>query len=307
MEITIITTEVIKKIFGEFDKNLKLIERAFGVRISLDSSGNISAAGDNIEGALAFIDELKTQVEAGNELSDSEVERCLSVFAGGTSIRALDNTVAAVNYKGGKITPKTINQRKLIESAHQNEITFAIGPAGTGKTFLAVALAAAAYKRNEVDRIVLTRPAIESGEKLGFLPGDLMMKVDPYLKPLYDALYDIFGADGYKLTERGTIEVAPLAYMRGRTLKRAFIILDEAQNTTKEQMKMFLTRMGEQARVIVTGDATQIDLPDKSKSGLTDAARILSNVEGVGFVYLNGNDVVRSSIVQRIVEAYERE
>ena len=215
--------------------------------------------------------------------------------------------VVAITSRGKQIKCKTVGQKRYVDAIKKNTVVFGVGPAGTGKTYLAVALAVSAFKNKEVEKIIMMRPAVEAGEKLGFLPGDLQNKVDPYLRPLYDALQEMLGMDGYlKLIERGVIEIAPLAYMRGRTLSNAFIILDEAQNTTKEQMKMFLTRMGEGSRMVITGDLTQIDLPEGKKSGLKHATRILGNINGIGVIYLTASDVVRHSLVMEIIRAYER-
>ena len=222
-------------------------------------------------------------------------------------IEKIMSGVVAITSRGKQIKCKTVGQKRYVDAIKKNMVVFGVGPAGTGKTYLAVALAVSAFKNKEVEKIILTRPAVEAGEKLGFLPGDLQNKVDPYLRPLYDALQEMLGMDGYlKLIERGVIEIAPLAYMRGRTLSNAFIILDEAQNTTKEQMKMFLTRMGEGSRMVITGDLTQIDLPEGKKSGLKHATRILGNINGIGVIYLTASDVVRHSLVMEIIRAYER-
>lgn len=234
---------------------------------------------------------------------------CISLAGAGEErrVRELTQDFVAVTAKGRPVRPKTLGQREYLQAIKQNAITFGVGPAGTGKTYLAVAMAVKAFKSKEVSRIILTRPAVEAGEKLGFLPGDLQNKVDPYLRPLYDGLFDMLGAESFqKLLEKQTIEVAPLAYMRGRTLDDAFIILDEAQNTSREQMKMFLTRMGTGSKVVVTGDVTQIDLPDRSRSGLLDALNVLKNVEGIARVYFTEKDVVRHRLVQEIVKAYDR-
>lgn len=294
---------MIKNIFGAYDKNAEIIEREFGVRIR-ETEGGIDVVGENAADAKGFIRELE-KIAENAPLTGADVTRALATyFKSPEETARLSDAVAGVTYRGVKICAKTLNQKRFIQNVKSCDITFAVGPAGTGKTFLAVAMAATALKRGEVDKLVLTRPAIESGEKLGFLPGDLQTKVDPYLRPLYDALFDMYGADN-KLAESGKIEVAPLAYMRGRTLKRAFIILDEAQNTTKEQMKMFLTRLGAGSKMIITGDDTQIDLPDKRQCGLIDAEKVLNKVKGVAFSRLNGGDVVRHDLVARIVEAYE--
>ena len=248
-------------------------------------------------------------MENHTPLEEQTVRYCISLAGAGEErrVRELTQDFVAVTAKGRPVRPKTLGQREYLQAIKQNAITFGVGPAGTGKTYLAVAMAVKAFKSKEVSRIILTRPAVEAGEKLGFLPGDLQNKVDPYLRPLYDGLFDMLGAESFqKLLEKQTIEVAPLAYMRGRTLDDAFIILDEAQNTSREQMKMFLTRMGTGSKVVVTGDVTQIDLPDRSRSGLLDALNVLKNVEGIARVYFTEKDVVRHRLVQEIVKAYDR-
>jgi phosphate starvation-inducible PhoH-like protein len=245
----------------------------------------------------------------GDKIDRSRIRYSIDLAKEGNAdlIDQLMDDVVAFTHKGRQIKCKTLGQKRYVQALKQNTVVFSVGPAGTGKTYLAVAMAVLAFKNKEVAKIILTRPAVEAGEKLGFLPGDLQNKVDPYLRPLYDALYDFFGAETYKnLSERGVIEVAPLAYMRGRTLNDAYIILDEAQNCTAEQMKMFLTRFGEGSRVVVTGDITQIDLPHERKSGLIHAIEVLKDVEGIKMVYLNHKDVVRHEMVQRIVKAYEK-
>ncbi|MCH5351579.1 MAG: PhoH family protein [Clostridiales bacterium] len=250
------------------------------------------------------MEKLAALVERGEKIDPATVKRVLDILRtdkGG--VEAIYSVSACTTAHGKKIFPKTVGQKKFIDAVNANLMTFAVGPAGTGKTYLAVALAAAAVKRGDVDKIILTRPAIEAGEKLGFLPGDLQMKVDPYLRPLYDALGDMFGGDYIKLIERGIVEIAPLAYMRGRTLSRAFMILDEAQNTTPEQMKMFLTRFGEGSRAIITGDVTQIDLRG-APSGLIEAENVLKNIPSIAFVHLTETDVVRHDLVSKIVSAY---
>jgi len=242
-------------------------------------------------------------------LEEQTVRYCISLARGGEEkhLRELNDDFVAVTAKGRPIHPKTLGQKEYLSAIRANSITFGVGPAGTGKTYLAVAMAVKAFKSKDVSRIILTRPAVEAGEKLGFLPGDLQNKVDPYLRPLYDGLFDLLGAETFqKLVEKQAIEVAPLAYMRGRTLDDAFIILDEAQNTTPEQMKMFLTRMGVGSKVVVTGDVTQVDLPEKTRSGLVDALHILKGIDGIAQVYLTEKDVVRHRLVQQIVKAYER-
>ncbi len=290
--------------FGAYDANLKVIEELCGVRIRVSGSG-VEITGGNVDFARLLLDNLIDACGRGENVDPSAVRRYYHILSHNPD--AVETMIAApvcITAAGKKIYAKTINQKKFVDAVSDNLLTFAIGPAGTGKTYLAVAMAAAAVKRGEVNRIVLTRPAIEAGEKLGFLPGDLQMKVDPYLRPLYDALGEMFGADYVKLLERGTVEIAPLAYMRGRTLSGAFMILDEAQNTTPEQMKMFLTRFGEGSRAIVTGDDTQIDLKG-APSGLTEAEQALENVRSVAFVRLSDTDVVRHDLVRRIVAAYD--
>ncbi len=293
----------LRAVFGAFDANLKELETlcSVSVRVTGDS---IEISGGNTELAGLLLDKLSEAVRRGESIDPACVKRYYDILCSDPDgVDDITSTVVAVNARGQKIFAKTVRQKRFVDAVNNNLLTFAIGPAGTGKTYLAVAMAAAAVKRGLVDRIVLTRPAIEAGEKLGFLPGDLQMKIDPYLRPLYDALGEMFGADYTRLIERGTVEVAPLAYMRGRTLTRAFIILDEAQNTTPEQMKMFLTRFGEGSRAIVTGDVTQIDLKDGA-SGLVEAEKVLGGVKSVEFVHLNDIDVVRHDLVQRIVKAY---
>ncbi len=250
-----------------------------------------------------------TLLENHTPLEEQTVRYCISLAGAGEErrVRELTQDFVAVTANGRPVRPKTLGQREYLQAIKQNAITFGVGPAGTGKTYLAVAMAVKAFKSKEVSRIILTRPAVEAGEKLGFLPGDLQNKVDPYLRPLYDGLFDLLGAETFqKLVEKQAIEVAPLAYMRGRTLDDAFIILDEAQNTTPEQMKMFLTRMGVGSKVVVTGDVTQVDLPEKTRSGLVDALHILKGIDGIAQVYLTEKDVVRHRLVQQIVKAYER-
>ena len=293
----------LRAVFGVFDANLKELETLCGVSVRV-TGDSIEISGRNTELAALLMDKLIDAVRRGETVDPACVGRYYEILcADPNGVDDITAAPAAVNARGQKIFAKTAQQKKFIDAVNNNLLTFAIGPAGTGKTYLAVAMAAAAVKRGQVDRIVLTRPAIEAGEKLGFLPGDLQMKIDPYLRPLYDALGEMFGADYTRLIERGTVEVAPLAYMRGRTLSRAFIILDEAQNTTPEQMKMFLTRFGEGSRAIVTGDVTQIDLKD-GVSGLVEAEKVLGDVKSVAFVHLTESDVMRHDLVQRIVKAY---
>lgn len=293
----------LRAVFGAYDANIKELERLCGVSVRM-AQDSLEITGRNTELAELLLDKLTDAVGRGEHIDPDAVGRYFEILRSDPDgVESICSKHVAVNAHGQKIFAKTVRQKAFIDAADREQLTFAIGPAGTGKTYLAVAMAATAIKKGLVDRIILTRPAIEAGEKLGFLPGDLQMKVDPYLRPLYDALGDMFGADYLKMIERGTIEVAPLAYMRGRTLSHAFIILDEAQNTTPEQMKMFLTRLGEGSRAIVTGDITQIDLKGE-ESGLIDAERVLRGIEGIAFVKLSEEDVVRNGLVMRIVKAY---
>ena len=294
----------IRAVFGAYDSNLKVMESLCGVSVRI-TGDDIEISGKNAELCELLLDKLVDAYSRGETVDTGAVRRYFDILSSDPEgIEKLASAPVAVTARGQKLFAKTLNQKRFTDAVNSNLLTFAVGPAGTGKTFLAVALAADYVKRGVVERIVLTRPAIEAGEKLGFLPGDLQMKVDPYLRPLYDALAEMFGTDYTKLVERGTVEIAPLAYMRGRTLKRAFIILDEAQNTTPEQMKMFLTRLGEGSRAIVTGDVTQIDLKGEP-SGLINAEAVLNGVPGIAFVHLDGSDVVRHDLVQKIVEAYD--
>ena len=296
-------------IFGQFDKNVNIIQRELDVNI-VNRGDEIKISGDekNVDIAVKVIKSLMDILNTESELTEQMVNYTISMTKGGVDQSSLYNgDIICITSKGRPVKSKTLGQKQYIESIRKNTITFGIGPAGTGKTYLAVAMAVKAFKNKEVSRIILTRPAVEAGEKLGFLPGDLQNKVDPYLRPLYDALYDMFGFETYqKHFEKGAIEIAPLAYMRGRTLDDSFIILDEAQNTTPEQMKMFLTRIGMNSRAIVTGDITQIDLPDGKKSGLKDAERILKNIDDIGICHLTEKDVVRHALVQKIIKAYEK-
>ena len=297
-------------VFGSFDENIKRIESEFGVRITnrgteLKVQGDIEAAD---QGARA-LEALLALAAKGEEIDEQKVRYILSLVRTGNEdeVSKMAKDVVCVSAKGRPIKAKTIGQQKYLKAIEKNTVTIGVGPAGTGKTYLAVALAVSAFKAHEVQRIILTRPAVEAGEKLGFLPGDLQNKVDPYLRPLYDALFDMLGAEAFaKLQERGVIEVAPLAYMRGRTLDDSFIILDEAQNTTREQMKMFLTRLGFNSKMVITGDITQIDLPETSKSGLIEALRVLNGVEDIAQNRFSEKDVVRHRLVQDIVRAYEK-
>lgn len=298
-----------RELFGNFDENVKLIEETLNIDVIL-REGNIVLMGEekNIDSALKLMNELHQTVMNGKHLDKQSISYSLSLLMEGSEkkIKELEDTIV-ITQKGKSVQPKTLGQKEYIELIKNNDITFGVGPAGTGKTYLAVAMAVKAFKKDEVSRIILTRPAVEAGENLGFLPGDLKDKVDPYLRPLYDALFDMLGPDKFnKYLERGTIEVAPLAFMRGRTLDNAFIILDEAQNTTPEQMKMFLTRLGFGSRAVVTGDLTQTDLPDKKRSGLLHATEVLQGVPGIGSIMLTDRDVVRHELVQRIIRAYEK-
>ncbi|MDO5023098.1 MAG: PhoH family protein [Eubacteriales bacterium] len=303
------TMDQCRALFGYNDRNIRMIEDELSVRVHLrDNALQISGDKLNCAAAKEVIDQLLSLHEGGETIDTSRVQYYINMAFDGHMPNAEDlaNDVVAYNFRGKKILNKTQGQREYTNSIRNNQLTIAMGPAGTGKTYLAVALAVVALKTKEVERLVLTRPAVEAGEKLGFLPGDMSQKVDPYLRPLYDALYDMLGSDGYlRYMERGMIEVAPLAFMRGRTLSNAFIILDEAQNTTTEQMKMFLTRIGKNTKCVVTGDLTQIDLPHGRKSGLRDAADLLKGIEDISIVNLTNIDVVRNDLVQKIVQAYE--
>ncbi|MBR5641264.1 MAG: PhoH family protein [Firmicutes bacterium] len=297
-----------REVFGTLDANLKTIEKDCGVEVAVRGD-EIIINGAEPERAASVIGELFTVAGAGQQLDEQKVNYILELSREGISYAqsTLAKDVVCFTHKGKPLKAKTLGQKQYVDAVRKNDIVFGIGPAGTGKSYLAVAMAINALKNKEVERIILARPAVEAGERLGFLPGDLQEKVDPYLRPLYDALYDILGRDAaLRLKEKETIEVVPLAYMRGRTLDNSFIILDEAQNATKEQMKMFLTRMGFGSKVIVTGDITQIDLPRGKRSGLVDAMHILNHVEGIAFCRLTDSDVVRHPLVRRIVNAYDR-
>ena len=298
-----------RELFGNFDENIKLIEETLKIDVIL-REGNIVLMGEekNVNQALKLMTELHQSVTNGKNLDKQSISYSLSLLLEGSEdrIKELEDTIV-LTQKGKAVQPKTLGQKEYINLIKNKDISYGIGPAGTGKTYLAVAMAVKAFKRDEVSRIILTRPAVEAGENLGFLPGDLKDKVDPYLRPLYDALFDMLGADKFnKYLERGLIEVAPLAFMRGRTLDNAFIILDEAQNTTKEQMKMFLTRLGFGSKAVVTGDLTQTDLPDNKRSGLLHATNVLKGVEGIGSITLTERDVVRHALVQIIIVAYDK-
>ncbi len=297
-------------LFGSFDENIKLIEKEYGVNIlGRGSELKVSGEPENVALAVRAIDSLLSLINRGEALSEQNVRYCISLVNEGSEdkIETLAGDCICVTSKGKPVKAKTLGQKKYCTAIKSHTIIIGVGPAGTGKTYLAVALAVTAFRAQEVNRIILTRPAVEAGEKLGFLPGDLQQKVDPYLRPLYDALFDMLGAETYqKYVERGNIEVAPLAYMRGRTLDDSFIILDEAQNTTPEQMKMFLTRLGFNSKMVITGDITQIDLPDGRKSGLKDVLRILRGIDDIAQVRFNEKDVVRHKLVQDIIKAYEK-
>lgn len=298
------------ELFGRLDENMKLVEKAFNVNISLrDGAVRITGEEDSVQRAGDVIHMLITMLCNGEAIDEQKIMYAVSMEqeGGGIDLAKMGSDCVAINVKGQPIKTKTFGQKKYVEAIDKNTIVFGIGPAGTGKTYLAVAKAVMALKRREVSRIILTRPAVEAGEKLGFLPGDLQNKVDPYLRPLYDGMYEMLGGEGFlRYQERGVIEVAPLAYMRGRTLDNAFIILDEAQNTTPEQMKMFLTRIGYGSHAIVTGDITQIDLPGDKKSGLKEAMKILSGIDDIAFCKFTEKDVVRHPLVQQIIKAYAK-
>ena len=302
-------TDVLQRLLGTFDENVNLIMQELGVTVRVDGVKAVVSGDENkVNLATEVIQNLLELAEKGEAVDKGRVAYCIELAKEGKAkdITKLSSGAVAVTYRGKPIKCKTVGQKTYVDAIKKKDVTFGIGPAGTGKTYLAVCLAVQAYKQKQIDKIILTRPAVEAGEKLGFLPGDLQTKVDPYLRPLYDALEEMLGAETYlKLMERGTIEVAPLAYMRGRTLSNAFIILDEAQNTTREQMKMFLTRLGDGSKMVVTGDVTQIDLPDGKRSGLEHAVNVLKDVDGIAEIYLTDKDVVRNPLVMSIVRAYE--
>ncbi len=297
-------------VFGSCDENIRLLEQSLGVTaVCRGTELKFSGPEDAVQKARRAVDAMLALREGGTPLEEQTVRYCISLADAGEEgkVQELAGGCIAITAKGRPVRPKTLGQKQYVEAILKNAVTFGVGPAGTGKTYLAVAMAVKAFKARQVSRIILTRPAVEAGEKLGFLPGDLQNKVDPYLRPLYDALFDMLGTETYqKLLEKQLIEVAPLAYMRGRTLDDAFIILDEAQNTSPEQMKMFLTRMGTGSKVVVTGDVTQIDLPDKARSGLVDALQVLKNVQGIAMMFFSEKDVVRHRLVQEIIRAYEK-
>ena len=297
-------------VFGDYDENIRIIEEIFNVKVFPGERGiRIIGNGDKVDKAAAVVRRLLQFAEKGDTVTRQSV-RYLAQLADEEQLGKVESFSAdcvCVTSKGRQIKAKTYGQRCYVNAINENTIVFGIGPAGTGKTFLAVAMAVTAFRNKEANRIILTRPAVEAGEKLGFLPGDLQNKVDPYLRPLYDALYEMIGYEAYqKYLEKGMIEIAPLAYRRGRTLDDSFIILDEAQNTTPEQMKMFLTRIGIGSKAVITGDITQIDLPGEKKSGLKEVIKILNGIKGIEFVYLTEKDVVRHELVQKIIKAYEK-
>ena len=297
-------------VFGSFDENIRRIEDALGVNI-VNRGNELKIVGDPeaVDKAARTLEGLLTIAGRGETIDEQRVRYLLTLVQEGNDdqVSRIAKDVVCISAKGKPIKAKTVGQQNYMKAIQKNTITIGVGPAGTGKTYLAVAAAVAAFRERQVNRIILTRPAVEAGERLGFLPGDLQNKVDPYLRPLYDALFDMLGAETFqKYQERGSIEVAPLAYMRGRTLDDSFIILDEAQNTTREQMKMFLTRLGFGSKIVITGDVTQIDLPDDKVSGLKDAVRVLENVKDIAICRLTSADVVRHALVQEIINAYEK-
>ena len=299
------------QLFGPFDENIKAICQAFDVKVVMqEGQSSLLGEDENVDRALEVLSKLKSFIYDGQAVDIGRVNYLCDCAKIGKldEIDELLGDVVAITSRGKPIKSKTVGQKKYVDLMKKNTITFGVGPAGTGKTYLAVAIAVNAYKAKHVEKIILTRPAVEAGEKLGFLPGDLQEKVNPYLRPLYDALQEMLGVETYaKMMERGTIEIAPLAYMRGRTLNNAYVILDEAQNTTREQIKMFLTRLGENSKMVITGDLTQIDLPKGQVSGLKHAIRILKDIDDIGIMRFNERDVVRHPLVQKIVKAYETE
>lgn len=304
-------TEHAEQLFGNFDENAKIIEKEYNVSVVYrDSELKVSGNEENVFKAVRALNSLITLINSGETLNEQNVRYCIRMVEEDSEdkLTKLAGDCIAITSKGKPIKPKTVGQRHYCEAIAKSTITVGVGPAGTGKTYLAVAMAVAAFRAQEVNRIILTRPAVEAGENLGFLPGDLQQKVDPYLRPLYDALFDMLGSETYmRYVERGNIEVAPLAYMRGRTLDDSFIILDEAQNTTPEQMKMFLTRLGFNSKMVITGDITQIDLPNGRRSGLKEALRILKGIEDISLFRFTEKDVVRHKLVMDIIRAYDKE
>lgn len=310
--VVIKNQDELRELFGRLDENVRLISQSLSVNISTRNSDHLTISGgkNNVNQAVKIIEDLLVIIRGGYPINLSEIRYQIDMIKENEifELNELYKEAIQVFKKDKIIRPKTFGQKQILEKIHKNDILFVIGPAGSGKTFLAVAIAISALKKNEVDRIILVRPAVEAGESLGFLPGDLMEKIDPYFRPLYDAIYEMMPSDKFQnYLERGIIEVAPLAYMRGRTLNNSFIILDDAQNTTLGQMKMFLTRFGFGSKIIITGDITQIDLPQKTNSGLVSISKILRKIEGIDFVYLEKKDVVRHRLVKEIIRAYEDE
>lgn len=309
--VTAGSIEELSRLLGTFDENLNTIARELQVFCRVDELDVvISGADENVHIAAEVVKNLLVLVRNGERVDNGRAVYCIALAKEGraSDITKLSSGTVGVTFRGKPIKCKTVGQKAYVDAIKKNTVVFGVGPAGTGKTYLAVCLAVQAMKQKQTEKIILTRPAVEAGEKLGFLPGDLQTKVDPYLRPLYDALQEMLGVESYtKLMERGAIEIAPLAYMRGRTLSNAFIILDEAQNTTKEQMKMFLTRLGDGSKMVITGDVSQIDLPEGKKSGLIHATRLLEGVEGISVINLTDKDVVRNTLVMRIVRAYAKE
>ncbi len=309
-KIQVESMDHISTLFGPYDQNIEIIRKETGAQINQRDTV-IVVSGDEAGAELAttVIKKLLYMIERREKIENTRIRYAIELAKEGNAdmIDSIMQDVIAITHRGKQIKSKTLGQKHYVEAIKKNTVTFSIGPAGTGKTYLAMAMAVVAYKNKEVERIILTRPAVEAGEKLGFLPGDLQSKVDPYLRPLYDAMYDLMGPEGYsRMVEKGTVEVAPLAYMRGRTLQDSFIILDEAQNTTSEQMKMFLTRFGYGSKVVVTGDITQVDLPVGKKSGLVEAMDVLRDVDNIAQITLTHRDVVRHELVQAIVKAYDK-
>lgn len=308
MMLSMESMEAYMSLFGLNDQNMALIEQECNVTVALRGNElTVTGEAEDVELAAAVLEKLLDMLRRHEQMDRARIRYAIALARDG-KVDMMDEilkSVVAITHRGKQIRCKTLGQQTYVQTIRDHDLTFAVGPAGTGKTYLAMALAVVALKNKEVERIVLTRPAVEAGEKLGFLPGDLTQKVDPYLRPLYDALYDFMGVDSYqKLVERGVVEVAPLAYMRGRTLSDSFIILDEAQNTTTEQMKMFLTRLGFRSKAVVTGDLTQTDLPGARRSGLSEAIEVLRDIPAIGMAYLTSQDVVRHELVQQIVDAY---
>ncbi|MDE6026419.1 MAG: PhoH family protein [Lachnospiraceae bacterium] len=305
-----IPDEHIQNVFGQYDKNIKIIEKEYNLAVVLrDDTLKLVGGEVNVKRAVTVLEEMIKLSKNGNAITEQNIKYAISMSKTGNTqvVSQLDQDIICHTINGKPVKPKTMGQKRYCDAIEKNMIVFGVGPAGTGKTYLAMAKAITAFKNNEVGRIILTRPAIEAGEKLGFLPGDLQSKVDPYLRPLYDALYEIMGADSFlRNMEKGLIEVAPLAYMRGRTLDNAYIVLDEAQNTTPAQMKMFLTRIGFGSKAIITGDLSQKDLPRDTKSGLEIALKVIKSIEEISVIHFTSEDVVRHPLVQKIVDAYER-